>query len=323
MKVLFVHSGKTDYLQDALFSGLVEVLGSGNVLCSSWYKRFHLDLWSHPKNLGLTNFRMPTWISEDTLREVDIALIASCKAQTFRSFLKLEPLLPTRTKIVFIDGSDDPRIAGDLEREGSPSLFSSLVGRRELHRIFKREMLLDSHYDRMVLPISFASGLEWHAPKTTANRYMDVAFWAVESNPVRSQILRAISGEFDCARNGTSLGNTFRGYRRRGLGYLDALQSVKILLNFRGAGWDTLRYWEVTMLGGFLISQKPNIHITNNFEDGKSIVFVGTDPEEVIDKCKFYLSKPLFREQVEKNARLHSLLFHKRKDRAEYVLRNI
>ena len=50
---------------------------------------------------------------------------------------------------------------------------------------------------------------------------------------------------------------------------------VKVVLNFRGGGWDTLRYWEVPALGTFMISGKPGFEIPNNFVDGESIVYCG------------------------------------------------
>lgn len=323
MRLLFVHSGKTDYLQDALYSGLVEVLGEKSVLCSSWYKRYHLGLWQHPRNLGYVGFQIPRWISREDLKTIDAVIIASCKAETFKAFLGIESLLPKQAKIVFVDGGDDPRIAGDLERENSMHLFGTMLQKRDLHLVFKREMLLDATYAQNVFPLNFSSGLDTTDVRSHFSRSIDVAFWAVESHPTRTRILRSLSDKFDCTANGTVQGNSFRRYTRTGRAYLQALQDVKISLNYRGAGWDTLRYWEVCALGGFLISQRPSIHIPNNFEHERSIVFVDDDPGEMLDRCEYYLRKDAERERIGAAAQSHSKQFHRKRHRAITVLSRI
>jgi len=125
---------------------------------------------------------------------------------------------------------------------------------------------------------------------------------------------------FDCVENGTVQGNSFKTYSLSGARYIEALQRVKISLNYRGAGWDTLRYWEVTALGGFLVSQRPQIHIPNNFENGKSIVFVGEDPGEMLDACHFYLQRPEKRAEIGATARRHCQIFHSKQARASQVM---
>jgi spore maturation protein CgeB len=83
---------------------------------------------------------------------------------------------------------------------------------------------------------------------------------------------------------------------------LQELARCKISLNFRGAGWDTLRYWEVPALAGFMISQKPGIVIKNNFVDNKEIIFCNDDLSDLLDLCRYYLKNEDEREIIARRA---------------------
>lgn len=91
-------------------------------------------------------------------------------------------------------------------------------------------------------------------------------------------------------------------YTRKGLRYLEELKSCKIVLNFRGVGWDTLRYWETPAIGRFMITQRPRIVIPDNFRDGKEIVFCKDDLSDMIDLCQHYLENDEERETIARDA---------------------
>ena len=63
--------------------------------------------------------------------------------------------------------------------------------------------------------------------------------------------MELIQDRFDCRANGTTRNQVFKKYKRKGDFYLEELKRARITLNFRGVGWDTLRYWEVPALSGF------------------------------------------------------------------------
>jgi len=323
LKVLFLHSGKVDYLQDVVYSGLVRILGRGNVLSYRWSKWYHLPIYKHPKNIGYDHFEFPRCaIKKGELSQFTHIIIGSCKEATFQDFLEVQRYLRGDAKIVFIDGGDDSDIGGDLKREGADQLFLDSISSRPFDFIFKREMLLRKSYPPNTFPLSFAVDFGKFEAKALPKRF-DVVFWAVESHPIRKEVLQALDGEFDCRVNGSVPNQTLRNYRRKGADYLRGIMESRITLNYRGAGWDTLRYWEVTSLGQFLISQKPEIKITNNFEHEKSIVFVGSDPAEMLDRCKYYLRNAAEADTIGQRAAEHSRLYHTPEARARFILETI
>lgn len=323
MKILFLHSGKVDYLQDALYQGFLQVVGAGSVQPYRWYKRYHLPIYEHPKNLGFSGFRVPRpRVSASAIKNFSLIVIASCKSSTFRDYLEVAPHIRRGAKVIFLDGGDEADIAGDLRREGSEELFSEAMCVRPPDCIFKREMLIGRNYGSKVFPLNFAVCFDKFRSAPRPKRF-DVVFWAVESHPIRTEVLTVLEPLFDCRTNGSVRDKSFRKHHRKGRDYLNGILESRITLNFRGAGWDTLRYWEVPALRQFLISQRPEIVIPNNFVDGKSIVFVGGDPFEAIDLCQYFLRKPTKAEAIGRAAAERSSQFHTPEHRARYVIEKV
>jgi len=94
-------------------------------------------------------------------------------------------------------------------------------------------------------------------------------------------------------------------------------------LNFRGAGWDTLRYWEASAVGSLLVSQKPQIVIPNDFIHGEEVIHIGVDFQEMLDVCKHYLNNAARAEYITKNAHAKLKKFHTDVARADTVLREL
>ena len=323
LKILFLHSGKVDYLQDALYQGFIQVVGTENVQPYRWYKRYHLPIYEHPKNLGFSGFKIPrSRVSKSAIKNFSLIVIASCKSSTFRDYLEVAPHIKRGAKIIFLDGGDEADIAGDLRREGSEELFFEAMGARPPDYIFKREMLIGRNYGPKVFPLNLAVSFNNFKSAPKPKRF-DVVFWAVESHPVRTEVLTALEHQFDCRSNGSVRDKSFSKHHRKGFDYLNGILESRITLNFRGAGWDTLRYWEVPALGQFLISQRPEIVIPYNFEDGKSIVFVGKDPCEAIDLCQYFLRKPTKAEAIGRAAAERTSQFHTPEHRARYVIEKL
>ena len=143
----------------------------------------------------------------------------------------------------------------------------------------------------------------YRMPILDYNLKYDVSFWAVESHEIRVNALNLLQDKFDCKANGTVRNQKFSRYKRKGDEYLRELARCKIVLNFRGGGWDTMRYWETPAIGRFMISQKPKFVIPNNFRDGKEIAF-----------CK-----DAKREEIAKNALEYTKKFHTDEKRVEYI----
>ncbi|HET8859506.1 glycosyltransferase [Marivirga sp.] len=320
MKILFIGSSKYDYLQDILFSGLYKILGSENLKTVNFHKNYFLPLKDYPKNLGFNKKSILTFQPFGlNLQEFSAVVVGSSKPDTFRTFKKLLPKIPPHCKIIYVDGGDEPEIGGDLKRLNVAHLYPNKT-ERPFDHIFKREYLLNKDYNQNVHPLPFGFNFDRLNKNERLNFKYDVSFWAVESDPIRSKALKMIENEFDCSKNGTKLTQNFSDYNRKGNFYLEELNRCKITLNFRGGGWDTLRYWEVPAMGRFMISQKPGILIPNDFKEGQHIIHPKKDLSDLVEICNYYLENENEREKIAKSAEEHTKKYHSDIVRAQYLI---
>lgn len=320
MKILYISRNKSDYLQDLVYTGLVKVLGVSNVIDFPWNNKFHFNFREYPRNIGLVKGSfMDSILSRYRSREYSLVIVASCHPESFRTYLGLIEKIDKSVKTIFIDGGDWSEVAGDLDRIGGRELYDEIQSVRPFDFIFKREYLLDKTYENNVFPLPFAFNLS-RLPVIKYEYLYDVAFWAVESDPIRTKALTLLQDKFDCASNGTIRNQVMSRYKRKGDYYLQELACCRISLNFRGAGWDTLRYWEVPAVGGFMISQKPGIRIDNDFVENKDIIHCKDDLSDLVELCEYYLHHEDKRESIAKNALYRMKNYHTDIHRAKYIL---
>ncbi|MBM2839164.1 MAG: glycosyltransferase family 1 protein [Deltaproteobacteria bacterium] len=323
-RILFINSDEPDYLHDLTYSGLMKVLGAEDVVDYPWNPHYHIKHRTYPRNLGYTpNSLFKSLASKFSSKEYDAVIVASAKPECFVEYLKVSKDIPSSTPVIFIDGGDFSYIGGDLTRLKAPHLYKEAVSKRPFDLIFKREYLVDGDYPANVIPFPFSFNFNIKDIPIPNSLKYDVSFWAVESDPIRTAALTLLEDKFDCRENGTVHNQVFKKYKRKGLRYLEELKSCKIVLNFRGVGWDTLRYWEAPAIGRFMISQKPKIVIPDNFRDGKEIVFCKDDLSDLIDLCEFYLKNEELRETIARNAFELAKTSHSDVARAKYLLMKI
>jgi hypothetical protein len=320
MKILYICSARFDYLQDLTYGGLVKVLGKHNVIDYPWNPKFNLPIKSYPKNLGYKSisFRFPVM---NNFKEIDLVILASAKKDALESYIKILPLIKNKP-ILFLDGGDLPEIGGDFYRHHCRSLYEETINQRPFDIILKREYipsLYNSHSNVFPFPFSFPYNISL-PPLAESLKTYDVSFWGQQHPQIRTDALKRLAGKYDCDQNGTTLDQNFKTYKRKGLFYLKEISRCKIVLNFRGLGWDTMRYWEVPAAGSFMISQKPQIAIPNNFESGKHLVWCSDSLEDLIDLIDYYLARPSEREQMALNAREHLLKYHLNTARASTLI---
>lgn len=325
LRILFINSKESDYLQDLTYSGLVKVLGVENIVDHPWNPHYHIRRRTYPRNLGYTpNSLFKSLASKFSSKDYDAVIVASAKPECFVEYLKISKDIPSSTPTIFIDGGDFSDIGGDLTRLKAPHLYKEAVSKKPFDLILKREYLADTEYPANVVPFPFSFNFDIirHNPFSNSLKY-DISFWAVESDPIRTTALTLLEDKFDCRKNGTVRNQIFKKYKRKGLRYLEELKSCKIVLNFRGVGWDTLRYWETPAIGRFMISQRPRIVIPDNFRDGKEIVFCKEDLSDMIDLCDHYLNNEEERETIAGNALELAKTSHSDVARAMYLLTKI
>lgn len=322
MKVLFINSRSADYVQDLTYSGLVKIFGKYNVIDYKWNKKFHIPYKKYPKNLGFTSHTIFSSIKSRFPFKFDIVFVGASKVDCFESYLSIVDHIPPNIPVVFIDGGDHEKIGYDLSIYKRPELYEQAISKRNFDYIFKREYIIDKSYDDNIFPLPMSVNFNLF-PDFAFNLKYDVSFWAVESHPIRTNALKLIEDKFDCNQNGTKRNQIFSEYNRKGKFYLEELSRCKIVLNFRGGGWDTLRYWEVPALGRFMISQKPQILIPHDYQDKKHIVYCKDDLSDLVELCEYYLSNPKEREIIAKHSKEHTIKYHTDEARVKYILEKI
>ena len=328
MKILYITKSKPDYLQDIVYTGLVKVLGIDNIIEYPWNIRYHINFRDYPKNMGQMNGTFFRSIQNCIKpKHYDIVIVASSRLETLQHYWQIIKNIPVTTKTVFLDGSDMPEVAGDLYLEKDKdaiNLYKKILAFREFDFIFKRECIINKIYAKNVYPLTFGFNLNHLPPTPIYSEYKyDVAFWAVESHPIRTKALSILDDKFDCKKNGTTRNQVMAKYKRKGQFYLKELSACKIGLNFRGAGWDTLRYWETAALGAFMISQKPEIQIEDNFTHGKNIIYCQNDLSDLVDLCAYYLKNENKRIEIAKNSKQHLMSYHTDINRAKTILTKV
>lgn len=334
--ILFICSRESDYLQDLTFAGLSEILGPSVLAEFPPHWQFHRrrkSFWSpraaYPKNIGYRpgasenwdNRSLETVAQELERNEYRLVVLASAKPDALSA---LESIFENvRVPWIFIDGGDRAEVGGDFRRIGGDPAFETfqkLCARRRPALIFKRELALGEASEGLYpLPFSAcAQQIPVLDPKS--DKKYDVAFWAVESSETRRAAFRLLKGRYDCERNGSVSGQTFRSYSLKEGAYFTALNQTRISLSFRGEGFDTLRFWEVPLCGSLLLSESPVIQIPHPFTHGRNVLFCKNDLSDLIDMIDQYLSRPAEAMQIAAEGQAHLLKYHTHRRRAEYLL---
>jgi Glycosyl transferases group 1 len=324
-RLLFINSLHFDYLEDLMFASLTELLGANNVISFPTNYHYYFSKYRYPKNIGQCRAPLRYVIDRVIMNkriqksEFDAVVIGSTKEDAFLSYLRIADRLPLKIPLVYIDGGDRPEVGGDAIRENFIPLFERVCNKRKINLIFKREYHNGREYDKNVFPLPFAFKPTAYNSSIRNKKY-DVVFWAVESDPIRTEVLRMVHDRYDCKENGTVTGLTFRKYQRRGKNFLEELSASKVAYNFKGVGWNTLRYWEIPGVASFMISGAPQIRIPNNFKDREHIVLCRDDLSDLLRLTDYYLHHENEREEIARNGHSHLQQHHTYIKRGEYFL---
>jgi hypothetical protein len=185
--------------------------------------------------------------------------------------------------------------------------------RRELEFLdvrgyFKREMIAGVEYAPNVFPCPF-SYQDWRVPQLDAGPRRQDVFWAGARNAFRAGYVeraeRLLGRKFD------------RGYSQAE--YRSALLDSRIGISLSGAGFDTVRYWELPAHGCMLLSERLPTVIPHNFEDGVSAVFAD-DARDMADKLAYYVAHSEEAAKIAGAGHAHFLKYHTASARARQLL---
>lgn len=323
MKILYINRPKSEYVQEMLYTGLCKVIGAENIKEYPWNIRMHFNHRPYPKNLSkFSTLNLIKSIKSQSLKTYDVIIVASCNPYVMEKYYEIMDKLDKNTLRVFIDGGDFPEVAGDLQRLGGMDTYNKIIEKKPFDLIFKREYLLSKKYKKNVYPMTMCFNQDL-IPKLDKKYKYDVTFWAVETDKIRTKVLNLLEDKFDCKENGTTKNQIMKKYKRKGMFYLQEIHNSKIGLNFKGGGWDTVRLWELAGMGCFIISQRLDLNIQNNFIDKEEIIYCKNDLSDLEELCEYYLKNDQERERIAKNARKKAIKYHSDIARAEFLILTI
>jgi hypothetical protein len=309
MRILYLANPSPDYLQDAVFHGLTELLGTANVVelpmnpqyhGESRDERFSMLAFSFPHNppLGL----------EDAVHGVDGIVIGSLRPRV-RPYVEAVIALKPRPPTIFLDGEDDPyirRIARSVDRyfkreviESAPRLQLRMPVRRVWHALRRNEpsrgdltsqIKVATARTRGVKPLPF--GVVDVGGRPSAEKEYDVAFAGGTQNASRALVTDLVDR---LEREGHRVFNPSQPVPWTE--YLDALRHSRIGISARGLGFDTYRYWEVPYAGALLVAERPKIVIPHNFVHEQEAVLV--DVTEIEAAVREWLERDDLRKVAE------------------------
>jgi hypothetical protein len=311
MKILFLTSPFPNFVPDLLLHGLRKLFENEAVDFPRKDSLYRGDLVGFSPEGQINHSFFPP--DGDQIDRTDIPRkIAKgyfsyiiCDLRIFPQLIKTLPEFPKG--FVVVDGEDQPHPI-------PPGPY--VVCRRET----------DGTDFSIPLPISLPEEvMDWIQSYDGNPKEFSVGFLGSfdEHYRERKEIAAAVSHWYgDCLFNVCAVpppgGKTPSGWVPRD-SYYSNLQKCRVLLNVRGAGYDTFRFWENAACNAVQISQKMPIFIPNDFEHGVHLLrFTNLcDLRKRIDQV---LEDKINSRGMIHESREHLLKYHTTQARAMYLL---
>jgi hypothetical protein len=358
MKILYVVDDLQDLVSDPLYVGLVRLLGQEQVVDFPSKAIFHepsSKRWFLPQVPALPYDEAGI---KDMLRHrrFDLICLASARDGCVKNLRRIY-VASHSPPVVFIDGSDDQRIRREVAREFSVVLYFkreyAWVGESGAARWWDcvrafggdRALYECTHPLQISLPQDVLT-----TPPQSSNKSIDISFYGHASHFRRPQVaalIERLGNEGLKVAAGIYGSPTDRQYKleptrwRRMIAkvlqagpvsledqqrklspaeYYDVLGRSKIAVSVRGGGFDTLRYWEIPARGSFLLSERPDIRIPENFEHRRQAVFFNPNLRDFNELVRYYVAHDAERETVAEAGHAHFLRYHSSERRAAYFV---
>lgn len=281
MKIGVISRGSPDYLIDIVTDGLIRLLGRQSI---------SLDYnarggWGGQYSILLNGFGGP---EPYDIHESDVLIGSVRSAEAIRLWMRRTG----RSKVAIIDGEDGPGFNGIHV---------------EVPVYFKRELIKNGYRPGNVRPLPFAAIPEELPAQIDLQR--QVFFRCHETHHFRREIKRQLE----------QMGFKASSDRIDKKQYNEMLMTSLVGVSTRGNGWDTYRYWETAYFGVALLSQRLEIVIPDDFEEGLEARFF-SDPSEFKLKLTHMLADPEKTVAIGQAARKKCLEKHLSIHRAKTVL---
>jgi hypothetical protein len=288
VRIAFLANPVHDYLQDAVYHGLVSILGVESVVEYPPLDRYHSPPPADALHPQLWfDFPEPPRASLPELVEWADAIVVGSLRSGVRSAVGSILELQRRPPVAFLDGEDDPFVLAVVARVDVYFKREIVASRtagapreilRRMHRLARRPfetrdplrepIRVARAGDRRLAPLPLA----WIGPLPERRPAdYDVALLNTPTSPLRA-IARA---QLERLRaEGLRVRLLEDGERLSWPEYIDVLSRSRIGVSVRGGGYDTLRYWEIPASGALLLSEPTRIVIPDNFVNGREAAFV-------------------------------------------------
>lgn len=355
MKILYLTPSHIDYLSDQIYTGLCQNLGWQSVIDYPYKELYHnpdLKIFSLPQNPG-QRCKLEEIVSLLNRHEFDFVVLSAIRREPLEALETLTNrcILPP---LILLDGDDGTDIKTDLfQRYGFALYFKREYlshdgfSPKSLHASWRVFGWGRNISDR-TYPLPFSINLEGVPSFEDQRQEIDISFVGIASHRKRIQAVNMLREASDIRFEGSVyaeaktrksklvLGTVaickakLQGdpyateMEQRGkLSYEDYFRLIvrsKIGLSIRGAGFDTIRYWEIVAARRLLVSDLPYIHIPNNFEHGKHALFCRPDLSDLLDIVRTYLQDKNTRDAIAHQGHQHLLLYHTCEHRAKQFL---
>ena len=356
MNILYLTYPKYDYLADQIYTGLCSSLGWNHVVDFPYKPHYHDPthrIPAVPQNPGRAycHEEIQTLLAEHYF---ELIILSTTRKETVSAYQEIAPHV-SRTPVVLLDG-DDIR---DLRRDLYASFNLALYFKREyllawlgdtMHALYQRwhyfgtdhELFVRTHplpfsiiletlpqsVDRVPdLDLSFV-GLASHRNRIRAVNYLQTdpgirfeGWITTESTTRRSKLATTPWGILKEKLKGDPyVSESERGTRLSQPEYFSLLRRSRAALSLQGAGFDTLRYWEIVASQTLMISERPDIYIPHNFEDRAHVLYCRADCRDVPELILTYVRDESIWTRMREAAYAHLLRFHTCEQRAKQML---
>lgn len=308
-RVLMITPLFPNYGLDVLYDGLFEMLGEGNVDEYPWKPWLHGETPDIAQNYPCTSNRPGTPLANRDLvtRLLDgyydyvlLPDVETCAQFLHPKLVRLILQAVRETPVFVVDQTDDYADHSEFIRRELEFL--------DVRGYFKREMIAGVDYAPNVFPCPF-SYHDWRVPRFGGGPRRQDVFWAGARNAFRAAYVERVERLLDAKFDRTYSQAEYRA----------ALLDSRIGISLAGAGFDTVRYWELPAHGCMLLSERLPTVIPHNFEDGVSAVFAD-DARDMADKLAYYVAHPEEAAKIAQAGRAHFLKYHTASARARQLL---
>lgn len=355
MKILYLTPWGYDYLPDQLYTGLCKVLGWESVVDFPWKVEYHDP--SHklpylPQNPG-RRYELEEIRALLERHEFNLVVLTAQRRGTLEAFDALSQNCPM-PPVTLVDSNDSPEMKPDLFRRVRAGLYF----KREYHwqgssgvkdtYIKWRQFGWDRDLFSRTHPLPMSVILETVPPCNAVIEDVDISFSGYVSDRKRIRAVQLLKNAADIRFEGGVYADPATRKSKLAVGaipilqaklrgdpyvdgaehrpkldyfnHYDLLSRSKMGLSIRGAGFDTVRYWEIVASKTLLISERPSIYIPNNFEHEKHAVFCRPDLSDLLDLVRTYVRDEGSRKAIAEAGYHHLVKYHTCEERARQFL---